>query len=113
MWLQCLPLALSLVSGFSEHCCETCELSGFTDTSQVLSLRCQAALACLGDRRSVRGWHTPPGPAGPVWGEWRGGLCLGVSSALGMELSPCELQAGEARGSWLRTPTSPLKTDGS
>lgn len=42
-----------------------------------------------------------------------GGLCLGVSSALGMELSPCELQAGEARGSWLRTPTSPLKTDGS
>ena len=50
VWLQCLPLALGLVSGFSECCCETCEVSGFTDTSQVLSLRCQAALARLGDQ---------------------------------------------------------------
>lgn len=94
VWLQSLPLALGLVSGFSEWWCETCELSGFTDTSQVLSLRCQAALARLGDQRSVRGWHTPPGPAAPS-GVGEGWVFpWGVASALGVELSPRELQAG-------------------
>ena len=111
VWLQCLPLALGLVSGFSECCCETCEVSGFTDTSQVLSLRCQAALARLGDQSEAGTPHLAllalSGVSGGV------GLCLGRVLCLGVELSPCELQAGQARGSWLRTPTSPLKTDGS
>ena len=79
VWLQSLPLALGLVSGFSEWWCETCELSGFTDTSQVLSLRCQAALARLGDQRSVRGRHTLPGPAGPVRGRGVGWGSLPVA----------------------------------
>ena len=95
VWLQCLPLALGLVSGFSECCCETCEVSGFTDTSQVLSLRCQAALARLGDQSEAGTPHLAllalSGVSGGV------GLCLGRVLCLGVELSPCELQAGQAR----------------
>ena len=82
VWLQCLPLALGLVSGFSECCCETCEVSGFTDTSQVLSLRCQAALAHLGDQPEAGTSHLAllalSGVSGRGWV-----FAWGVSSALG------------------------------